>query len=313
MDVIPEEVIVQSLEYGELIPALATGFKSEIRVPMRHHHDYRNPNEESDSTLLLMPAWQESEFLGVKTVTVSPNNSRYDLPSIHGLYLLFDARNGQPRAILDAKSLTRIRTAATSALASSFLSREDSKVMLMVGTGALAPELIKAHAEVRNLEKFYIWGRNREKAELVAQQFAGQLDVTAIDNLDDFIRRADIISVATLSNDPLIKGSLLKKGTHLDLVGAYRKDMREADDEVMLRSKVFVDSVETAPKETGDLYIPLQQGVISLKDIKADLFDLCSHRSKGRTSASDITCFKSVGHALEDLVAAIMVYQKTSG
>ena len=301
--------IAECLEYNSLIEALRIGFGEKIEVPMRHHHDYANPFEGIDSTLLLMPAWKAGDILGVKTVTVSPANSKYDLPSIHGLYLLFDARDCQPIAVLDAKSLTTIRTAATSALASSYLAPQKASSMLMIGTGALAPELIKAHHEICQFEEIFIWGRDFAKAQKVAKTFKG-LNVLPVKELATIIPDVDLISVATLSQKPLVTGELLSEHTHIDLVGAYRKDMREADDTVLLRSSLFVDSIESAPFETGDLVIPLKDEVISLSDIRGDLFDLCTDKVEGRKSENEITCFKSVGHALEDLVAAKLVADK---
>ncbi|MCW8998573.1 MAG: hypothetical protein OQK04_07645, partial [Kangiellaceae bacterium] len=162
---IDKETIESSYSFEELVEKLKSAFAdSSVTVPMRHHHDYANPPEDRESTLLLMPAWEPGKDLGVKMVTVSPNNGNYDLPSIQGIYLLFDAHKGNCRTLLDAKALTAIRTAATSALASSFLSREESKTLLMIGTGALSPMLIKAHATVRPIEKVLVWGRNTEKA-----------------------------------------------------------------------------------------------------------------------------------------------------
>ena len=307
MEYIDGEKIEASLQYSALIPAIEKGFCSDIQVPMRHHHDYYNPVEQNESSLLLMPAWNPGQALGIKCVTVSPSNAKYDLPSINGVYILYDAVKGLPKALLDAKSLTKIRTAATSALASSYLSRVDSKSLLVVGTGALAPELIKAHSEVRSFESVFIWGRDPQKALGVAESLRDSIEVNVVEDLDAQVSQSDVISCATLSTSPLIKGHYLKKGTHVDLVGAYRKDMREADDEVISRSSLFVDSIETAPKETGDLVIPLEEGLISLQDIKADLFELSTGKKSGRSNDEEITCFKSVGHALEDLVAAQMV------
>ena len=310
MDYIDEKKIENSLKYDSLIPAIQEGFNAHIKVPMRHHHDYYNPVENNDSTLLIMPAWNPGDSLGIKCVTVSPNNSKYELPAINGIYILYDAVKGVPRALLDAKSLTRIRTAATSALASTFLSRKDAKTLLVIGTGALAPELIKAHCTVRNFEEVYIWGRNPEKASKVAKALESEFDINVATDLNECVAQSDVISCATLSETPLIEGKYLKSGSHVDLVGAYRKDMREADDDVISRSRLFVDSIETAPKETGDLVIPIQKGLIDLSDIKADLFELCAGRKPGRSTDEEITCFKSVGHALEDLVAAQMVLKE---
>lgn len=309
MNFIDKEEINASLSFKVLIEALREAFaNSGVVVPMRHHHDYENPREKTDSTLLLMPAWLPGEDLGVKIVTVSPRNSQFGLPSIQGLYILFDAHTGNFRALLDAKSITVKRTAAASALASSYLSRENSKSLLMIGTGALAPKLIQAHATVRGIEQVYVWGRNFEKAAAVcALVRTEKIKAEPVADLETAIGQADIISCATMSEEPLIKGAWLREGQHLDMVGAYRPHMREADDEVIARADVFVDHYKGALKETGDIVIPVAKGLLRKEDIKADLFELCSGSKKGRTNDKDITFFKSVGHALEDLVAARLV------
>lgn len=298
------------LPYDKLIPALQIAFQNEYIVPQRHHHDYANPKEGIDSTLLLMPAWQVGRYLGVKMVTVSPNNGDYNLPSIHGIYTLFDAHQGQPLAFMEAKTLTSLRTAAASALASSYLSRLDSSKLLMVGTGAMAPELIRAHASVRPIEEVLVWGRNFSKANQICKQLGQEtFAIKAVKNLSAAIAEVDIISVATLSSQSLIHGAWLQAGQHLDLVGSFKPNMREADDEVIKKSVIFVDVLEGATKESGDLVIPLSKGIISSSDIKGDLFDLCSDKRLGRTNTQEITCFKSVGYALEDLAAAILAYE----
>ena len=310
MQIITKDQLESILSYDSLIPALQQDFCSDISVPMRHHHDYQNPQEGKDSTLLLMPAWEAGQYLGVKIVTVSPNNSRYDLPSIQGIYLLMDAHKGLPLAQMEAKTLTTFRTAAASALASSYLSRRDSESLLMVGTGALAPRLIAAHAAVRPIKQVYIWGRNFEKASGLAKPFStATYTVTAVKSIAETIPLVDIISVATLSETPLIFGESLHAGQHLDLVGAYKPNMREADDAVVRRCSIYVDTRAGAFKETGDIVIPIQKGIIKKNAILADLFDLCQENKLARQSDSEITLFKSVGHALEDLAAAKLVYE----
>lgn len=310
IELISDIFIEQRCDFKQLIEELREGFASpSIQVPMRHHHDFPNPPEDKDSTLLLMPAFRPGKDLGVKIVTVSPNNGKYDLPAIQGTYIYLDAHKGNIKAILDAKSLTAKRTAATSALASSYLSREDASSLLMIGTGALAKNLIQAHASVRPIEKVYVWGRTPAKAQAVCDELAdASFSCTAIDTIEDKISEVDIISCATLSPNPLVFGKWLKGGQHLDLVGAYKKDMREADDEAILKSSVFLDTYQGGLKESGDIVIPLTNGIITKEDIKADLFELCGNSKKGRTSEKEITYFKSVGHALEDLVAASYFY-----
>lgn len=302
--------LANTLKFSALIPALKSAFCEDWTFPKRHHHDFKNPQASKESTLLLMPAWSAGEYLGVKTVIVAPENARHQLPSIQGIYTLFDADKGLPLAQMDAPMLTALRTAAASALASSFLSRLDSQSLLMIGTGVLAPHLIKAHASVRPIKKVYIWGRNFAKAENIKKILAPEsFEIIPVDDLPNTFPKADIISCATLSATPLIFGKWLQSGQHLDLVGAYRPDMREADDEVVKKCSIFVDTLENAPRETGDLAIPLREKIISLEDISADLFQLCRKEKIGRLSDKEITLFKSVGHALEDLAAAKLAYE----
>ncbi len=305
-----KEEIESLLDYPRLINHLRQAFQEDYIVPQRHHHNYKNPKAGIDSTLLLMPAWETNHFLGVKMVTVSPNNANYQMPAIQGMYILFDAHKGNPLAFMDAKVLTARRTAAASALAADYLAPKNSRSLLMIGTGVLAPELIQAHASVRPIETVFVWGRNFAKAKKVAQSIqTTSFEVQAISNIEMVIQQADIISCATLSKTPLVQGQWLRDGQHLDLVGSYLPDMREADDEVIRRAHVFVDT-ESAHHESGDLCIPIQKGILDRSMIKANLFDLCRNKKNGRSSEKEITLFKSVGHALEDLAAAKMIYQE---
>ncbi len=300
---VDKDTIEKVLDYPSLTDALREGFKSDITAPVRHHHDIGNPKEGVDSTLLIMPAWEESEVLGIKLVTVSPNNAKYNLPSINGLYLLFDAHKGDVLAVMDAKALTTRRTAAASALASSYLSRKDASSMLMVGTGNLSCELILAHASVRPITRVFVWGRNLSKAEKIADQLHAGFTIEAVENIDDVVSDVDIISCATLSHEPLISGRQLRDGQHIDLVGSFKPDMREADNEARHRADIYIDT-PVALKESGDLI------GIDAEDVCADLYQLAKGDHGGRSDDRQITLFKSVGHALEDLVAAKLVKER---
>ncbi|WP_109097748.1 ornithine cyclodeaminase family protein [Aquimarina sp. AU58] len=306
------DFIENNTNFNELIAELRNKFASNsILVPMRHHHDFPNPVVQEDSTLLLMPAWNPGKEAGVKIVTVSPKNGQFDLPSIQGTYLYMDAIKGTIKAIMEAKSLTVKRTASASALASSYLSKTDASSLLMIGTGALSTNLIKAHASVRPIKTVYIWGRNYEKAKKISEELEGEnFDIHTIPTIEEKISEVDIISCATLSKTPLVLGDYLKAGQHVDLVGAYKKDMREADNESIKKATVFVDTYQGGLKESGDIVIPLKEGILKEEDIKADLFELCSEAKQGRTSDHEITVFKSVGHALEDLAAATYYYNQ---
>ena len=309
---ISNEFIEKNTNFTELISEINNHFFSdEVIVPMRHHHDFPNPEVQADSTLLLMPAWNPSKNAGVKIVTVSPENGQFDLPSIQGTYIYFDAIKGSIKAILEAKNLTVKRTAAASALASSYLSRKDSNSLLMIGTGALSINLIKAHASVRPITNVFIWGRNFEKAKAICKQLENEnFSISAINTIKEKISEVNIISCATLSKTPLVFGEYLRAGQHIDLVGAYKKDMREADDKTISKASVFVDTFQGGLKESGDIVIPLENRTLKKSEIKADLFQLCSNQKTGRKSNEEITVFKSVGHALEDLAAANYYYNK---
>ncbi len=303
---IDADFIEENTNFPKLITALEKAFSNrDTLVPMRHHHDFPNPKMGEESTLLLMPAWNPGKEAGVKIATVSPANGKFNLPAIQGTYIYLDALKGSVKAILEAKSLTVKRTAAASALASKFLSRKDSKSLLMIGTGALSINLIKAHASIRPIETVFVWGRDFKKAKAICNALINEnFKITPIKNIDEKISEVDIISAATLSKIPIVLGKYLKSGQHIDLVGAYRVDMREADDEAIKKSTIFVDTFEGGLRESGDIVIPLKTGLITKKDIKADLFALAANNHQGRNTNEEITFFKSVGHALEDLTAA---------
>jgi alanine dehydrogenase len=305
------EAVERLLDDGRLIDAIATLFRDGCEVPLRHHHTIETGG--APATLLLMPAWRNRRHLGIKIVTVFPDNGARNLPAVIGQYLLLSAQTGEPLALMDGTALTRRRTAAASALASRFLSRVDSFRLLMVGTGALAPHLIRAHANVRPIREVAIWGRTPTKAAALAERFnSGDLKPLKIaahvaDDIERTIGAADIISCATLAQTPLVHGAWLNKGQHLDLVGGFTPSMREADDEAVRRSRVFVDTRQGASKEAGDIVQPLSNGALEAEGIVADLFELCRGEQRGREQAGEITLFKSVGTALEDLAAAELV------
>lgn len=308
MTVVREQIVESALAYEKLIPAIEKAFCEDLVVPDRVHLDVDNPKANQNSTLLMMPAWQSGHRLGVKLLTVSPENGKFEMPAIQGTYVLFDANKGNPILTIDARKLTAKRTAATSAVASSMLSRDNSKTLLMIGTGALAPELIKAHAAVRPIQRVYVWGRDKRKAEQLCRRLKNkQYTLESVNNINDVIRQADIISCATLTTEPLVHGASLVNGQHLDLVGSYRADQREVDDEAILKSTLFADMTDNAVAEGGDYAIPVSKGLIDKSAVKADLFALCQGEHEGRNNEYEITCFKSVGHALEDLAAACLI------
>ena len=314
MRIISAADVEGALDWDALIERLRQGFRRGAEVPIRHHHTLENPTgspEGADATLLLMPAWQRGRHIGVKIATVFPSNAERSLPAVMGAYLLLDGKTGAPEALIDGPSLTLKRTAAASALAASYLARPDSERLLMVGTGALAPHLIMAHASVRPVGTVLIWGRNPEKAAKLAKRLKRQhLRVAHTEDLAEAARGADIISCATLSKDPLIEGEWLQPGQHLDLVGGFTPQMRETDDTAIQRARIFVDTREGACKEAGDIVQPIESGLLDPTDIAGDLFDLTRGERAGRRHYSQITLFKSVGTALEDLAAAQLAVER---
>ena len=306
-----------------LIDRLDALFRAGCEMPVRHHHKIAEPigPGSADAMLLLMPAWTRGSssgkggsHLGIKVVTVFPDNGRRSLPSIYGQYLLLDGATGQTVAMLDGTMLTKRRTACASGLASRYLSRPDSRRLLMIGTGALAPQLIRVHAKVRPIEEVAIWGRRPEQAIRLAGELSQSLPkalgrsitVRAAADRREAVGEADIISCATLSASPLVEGAWLRAGQHVDLVGAYTPQMRESDDEAVRRARVYVDTRAGALKEGGDIVQPLASGTIVQTDVIADLYELTRGQQAGRAAndATSITLFKSVGAALEDLAAA---------
>ncbi len=290
--------------YPKLIEALDDIFRGDATAPPRHHHDIPQPNG-PDATMLIMPAWRPRGAVGVKVVNVYPENGNQGLPAVNGIYLLFDGKTGQLAALADGSEITARRTAAASALASRYLSNQQARVMLMVGTGRLSRELIRAHRCVRPLDEVMVWGRDVDKAQAVVGDLDdGSFSIRATQDLESAVRDADLISTATLSSKPLIHGAWLKPGCHIDLVGAYRPDMREADDEVMRRATaVYVDTRMGALSEGGDLVQALASHALANSKIVAELADLAGGYPVYRAD-DQITVFKSVGASIEDLAAA---------
>ncbi|AEV37879.1 Ornithine cyclodeaminase/mu-crystallin [Pseudovibrio sp. FO-BEG1] len=301
-----------ALPFQPLVEALRTMFREGCEMPVRHHHTMGVPDK-ADATLLLMPAWQSGAYFGVKLASVFPSNADMGIPAVSATYLLSDGTTGAPLALVDGGELTARRTAAASALAADYLARKDAKTLTMVGTGRLSANLVEAHCATRQIETVYLWGRNFEKAQENARDLSATLglNVIAEQSLQKAVGQADIVSVATLSNAPLVKGEWLPEGCHLDLVGGFTPNMREADDTAITRSRVFVDTRAGAMKEAGDLTIPLANGTLKPEDVVADLYDLTRGENPGRTSNQEITFFKSVGAALEDLAGAILAYENS--
>ncbi len=297
------EQVHAALPWQALVQQLSDAFAQGAQVPVRHAHALGGPD-----ALLLMPAWSDAA-LGVKLVTVMPGNAARAMATVQASYLLFERSSGRMLAMLDGEALTVRRTAAASALAARHLARGDARRLLIVGTGQLAEWMARAHHAVRpELTRIAIWGRNPQASATLARKLADAgLPVRACDDLQRGVKAADIVCCATTSTVPIVHGDWLQPGTHLDLVGAFKADMRETDDSAVACARVFVDTFAGALTEAGDLVQPLQRGVITRAHVLGELAQLVRGEVAGRTSDQDITLFKSVGTALEDLAAAQMV------
>ena len=322
MRILTGDEVDAALDDVALVDRLEAMFRDGCEMPTRHHHTIAAPNGpgSADATLLLMPAWTRggpgsgAGRVGIKVVTVFPDNGRRALPAIYGQYLLLDGSTGRTLAMLDGTMLTKRRTACASGLAARFLAPVGARKLLVIGTGALAPQLARVHAKVRPIDEVMIWGRRPEAAATLADDLADSLPralgrpvtVRAVGDRGAAVGEADIVSCATLSKEPLVEGKWLRPGQHVDLVGAYTPQMRESDDAAVQRARVYVDTRAGALKEGGDLVQPLQDGAIVPGHVVGDLHDLSRGTVAGRAAGdvSTITLFKSVGAALEDLAAA---------
>jgi len=299
----------QALAFPRLIAALRETFIAGAEVPLRHRHAVAN----GQGTLLLMPSWQGQSAMGIKLVTVFPGNGAIGLNAVFSTYLLCDGATGQHLAIIDGNEITGRRTAAASALAGDYLARRDATSLLIVGAGHIAGMMAQAWSAVRPIQTVTVWNPRPARAETLAETLRAEgFNATATDNLQAATTAADIISCATLATDPLIHGAWLRPGTHLDLIGGYRPDMREADDTAIRRARIFIDT-DAALAEAGDITQPLEAGIITRASIQGDLAALCRATIPGRTAPNEITLFKSVGSAIEDLAAATLVWADVNG
>jgi ornithine cyclodeaminase/alanine dehydrogenase-like protein (mu-crystallin family) len=289
------------------VAALRQLFISGCEVPQRHSHPIAVPGGHP-GTLLLMPAWRPGARLGLKTVSIFPSNAALGKPGLHSTYLLFDANTGEPLAQIDGNQITSRRTAAASALAASFLARAGASRLLLVGAGRVASVMAEAMRAVRTIGQVTLWNRHAAGAEALAERLREQgFSASATSDLEAAVAQADIISCATLSTAPLIRGEWLRPGVHLDLVGSFTPAMCEADAACFARSRVFIDTHEAMAK-AGDLLQAIAAKAFAEADLQGTLAELCRGTRRGRHSAGDITLFKSVGSALEDLAAAELVY-----
>ncbi|KAI4340898.1 hypothetical protein MLD38_025692 [Melastoma candidum] len=318
---IPSDFMEKVLAPDRLIPHLRT------TIPILTHPSSSTPHRQSflvgdSSTLLLMPSFSTHAslpYIGVKLLTHFPSNAP-PTPSIHASYALFSSLSGSPIAYLDGTLLTLLRTSAVSALASSFLSRPSSSTLVLVGAGALSPYLFRAHISARpGISKTLVWNRTPGKSLSMVEtlracvEFDGRVRFEVAEQLEEAVREGDIVSCATSSEEPLVKGEWLKVGAHLDLVGSYTRQMRECDDTAMLRARgrVYVDCKEAA-EEAGEIAGAVERGAMGRDDVEGTLTELVTGTKMGRRSVEEVTVFKSVGNAGWDLAAAQLVYEDHS-
>ncbi len=289
-----------------LIDAIRTAFRGGGASPDRHHHTVPGTGRD-DITLLLMPAWNASGSFGVKLASIAPSNAGLGLPTLHGVYVIFSADTGAPMAVLDAGSLTARRTAAASALAADVLARPDSETLFVIGTGRVARQLIMAHCTVRPIRNVRVWGRNPQRVTEAIEEVRQEIDADcrAAASIEDGAAGADIVSSAIPTEEPLLHGRFVGPGTHVDLVGAYTPAMCEADAELIaMAGQVFVDTMGGAVTEAGDLIQAAEHGVFAFENVAGDLCRIASAEDSLRSNTEQVTVFKSVGAALEDLAAA---------
>ena len=292
------------LNFAGLIEALRTEHLNES-PEMERTLMTQEMSEASDRSYVAWHAWTHDDLLSVKLITVFPDNpqAQVPIPAIHALITLFDGHHGRPLALLDGTELTNWKTAAETALATDLLARKDAQSLLIVGAGALAPYHIRALLTARpGISRVMVWNRSRSKAMKMSEDMTTPIEI--IDDLSLAVQEADIIVTLTSASEPLVRGAWLKPGTHLSLVGSFTPTMREVDDEVMRRGKIFVDTHQFSVEHCADLVQPIAAGVISAADIQADLFALCQNSHPGRSNEVEITVFKNAGGAHLDMYAA---------
>ena len=293
------------LDYPGLVAALRAAHRAD-RMPQSRSTILSEPPEDTNKFVSLV-AWAPGDTIAVKLVGVFPGNLSRSPPepSVQGLVVLFDGATGAPTFAGDGAALTFRKTAADSALGADLLARPDAKTLLVVGAGGLSSHVALAHTAVRpSIKEVLIWNRTAARAAAVAEDLRlPGVSVRAVEDLDAAVVEADIISCVTMATAPLVKGALLKPGAHVDLIGAYLPEMREADDDVVRRSTIFVDT-RSNWDGSGDIRQPLEAGLITRESVAADLFDLCTGRHPGRTSPDEITMYKNCGGAHLDLFTA---------
>ena len=308
MKIVTEQQVHASLSFNKVIDALKEGFSKPAGTPTRQVFELSD-SEENHDAFAVLPAWNE-DVIGVKSFTYFPSNAEHGYKSLYSKIMLFDRLHGEPLALVDGTSVTLWRTAAVSALASQYLSRQDSAHLVYFGSGNLSRYMIEAHMSVRDIKKVTIIARNTDKSEslrtLLAEKYS-DVEFLLGESNQATISSADIISCGTGAHNPLFDGNWLSDGVHIDLIGNHHRQFRECDSVSVVRSKVFVDSRKNVLNEAGELLIPIAEGVFSEQQIIAELSEM--HQLKTVRAKTDITLFKSVGTALSDLLTSYLVYK----
>ncbi|MEM8540398.1 MAG: ornithine cyclodeaminase [Pseudomonadota bacterium] len=265
------------------------------------------------ATLLNRAAYIDGLGYGVKAVTVMGDNAAKGLPTVQGAMMVYDGQTGAVSAIIDSRLVTEVKTASDSVLGARLLANPNSKRLMIVGAGVVAESLVHAYSAMfPSLEQIAIWARREEQAQdLVAKLKSAYVQLVVADDLKEFVRMADIVSTATMAREPILHGEWVSEGTHIDLIGAFKPDMREADDALISAGSLYVDSRETTLHHIGELMIPLAAGVIEETDVKADLYDLLAMSQPARQSDDEITVFKNGGGAHLDLMIASYLAELT--
>jgi len=292
-----------TLKWGDVAEAMLAGH----RLPKASISDglaYRG-----DDTLLSRSAWIDGLGALVKSATIVPANTAKDIPMVNGGVMLFDDETGQLEALVDFHLVTKWKTAGDSLLGAKLLARPDSKDILIVGAGTVSRNMVSAYAGAFPGARFTVWNRSPENAKNMVAELSGDFEISRVDDLEAAVKRADIITCATMSSMPVIDGAWLQDGQHLNLIGAYRPDMREVNDLALQRARIFVDSRDTTINHIGELMLPIASGAIAKSDVVADYYDIVAG-TFSRTNDAEINVFKNGGGAHLDLMTAKLILQK---
>ena len=309
MEILSAADVHASLRWPDLIHTLRHTYTNPYTMPQRQVMRL-NEDPANHDAFALLPSWND-EIIALKAFTYFPENQAPH-PSLHSQILLFHRNHGEPLALIDGSSVTYWRTAGISALASDFLSRKNSQTLLLLGSGNLAPNLIRAHASIRPLSRILLWGRSPTKVQTLIDSLSNefpQIEFSLVPHLPSACAEADIIVAATGSQEILVRGAWIRPGTHVDLLGNHHANHRECDTELVISSRVYVDTYLNCLKEAGEILLPIAEGVFHQEQILGELADLCTGKSPARQNEQEITLFKSVGAALGDLATAQAVWK----